>query len=112
MAIEDLQIDPSNREKLASAVRLSLDWFAGQHPGHAVELRVPPFRVVQVMGGTRHKRGTPPAVVEMSSESWLLLITGQVGWDTLVTTGQIVASGERSNLSACFTDEAILNVNV
>ena len=32
-------------------------------PGGAVEVRVPPYAVAQCVEGTRHTRGTPPAVV-------------------------------------------------
>ena len=32
-------------------------------PGRSVELRVPPFAAIQCVGGTTHRRGTPPNVV-------------------------------------------------
>ena len=91
-----------DRDVLASAVRTSLKWFAAQHPGRAVELRVPPFLVVQVLGGTTHRRGTPPAVVEMSPQVWLGLLTGNSDWSQAVADGSITASGERSDLSEYF----------
>ena len=91
-----------NRDVLAAAVRTSLKWFASQHPGRAVELRVPPFLVVQVLGGTTHRRGTPPAVVEMSPHVWLGLLTGESEWSQSVADGSITASGERSDLSEYF----------
>lgn len=84
--------------QVSDAIRASLDWFAEQNPGRAVEVRVPPFRVVQVLGGTTHRRGTPPAIVEMGPEIWLKLVTGQTDWNVEVTNGSISASGERSNL--------------
>jgi hypothetical protein len=87
------------RDDVATAVRQSLDWFAQQHPGRAVEVRVPPFRVVQVLGGTTHRRGTPPAVVEMRPQVWLDLVTGRMTWTDAVTARAISASGERSDLS-------------
>ncbi len=93
---------PEDRDALAAAVRLSLDWFAADHPGRAVEVRVPPFRVVQVLGGTSHKRGTPPAVVEMAPHVWIELVTGKRHWGELTACGAIIASGERSDLSALF----------
>lgn len=89
----------ADRAVMADAVRESLKWFATQHPGRAVELRVPPFLVVQVFGGTTHRRGTPPAVVEMSPETWLGLVVGERDWETCVANGSIHASGERSDLS-------------
>ena len=91
-----------NSELVASAVRASLDWLATEHPGRSVEVRVPPFRVVQILEGTTHRRGTPPAVVEMSPETWLRLFTKKLDWVAGVAQGLIVASGDRSNLSEIF----------
>lgn len=91
-------LESGDRDLIADAVRQSLDWFADLHPGRAVEVRVPPFRVVQILGGTTHRRGTPPAIVEMKPDIWLKLITGQTGWGTEVANGSISASGERSDL--------------
>ena len=95
-------LDSTDRNLLADSVRSSLKWFAAQHPGRAVELRVPPFLVVQVLGGTTHRRGTPPAVVEMAPEIWLGLLTGNRDWVDEIATGAITASGERSDLSQYF----------
>lgn len=68
-------------------------------PGGAVEVRVPPYSAVQVVGGTTHKRGTPPAVVEMSAETWLGLATGELSWVDAERGGLVLASGERSDLT-------------
>jgi hypothetical protein len=68
-------------------------------PGGAVEVRVPPYSAVQVIGGTTHKRGTPPAVVEMSAETWLALATGDLAWADAERGGLVLASGERSDLT-------------
>ncbi|QIK68167.1 hypothetical protein G7072_19115 [Nocardioides sp. HDW12B] len=68
-------------------------------PGGAVEVRVPPYSAVQVIGGTTHKRGTPPAVVEMSAETWLGLATGELTWPEAERDGLLLASGERSDLT-------------
>ena len=106
LALGNAQIalaNPSNPELLANGVRTSLQWFAQQHPGGAVEVRVPPYLAVQILGGTTHRRGTPPAVVEMSPQTWLELFTQKLTWDDAVSTGQIIASGERSDLSALFS---------
>ena len=89
-------------EIFATTVRSSLQWFAEQHPGRAVELRVPPYLAIQILGGTTHRRGTPPAVVEMSPQTWLELFTKKLTWDEAVSSGNIIASGERSNLSELF----------
>ena len=68
-------------------------------PGGAVEVRVPPYAVAQCLSGTRHTRGTPPAVVEMSPETWVALAIGDLSWGEADRTAALVASGERSDLS-------------
>lgn len=65
-------------------------------PGASVEVRVPPFAVVQCVAGSRHTRGTPPAVVEMDARTWIDLALGRVAW----SEAALRASGERSDLSA------------
>lgn len=72
---------------------------ADRHPGHAVEMRVPPFAAVQCVAGPRHTRGTPPNVVETDPVSWLRLAAGRVAWGGLVADGRVRASGDRSDLS-------------
>ena len=94
--------NPSNPELFANGVRTSLLWFAEQNPGRAVEVRVPPYLAIQILGGTTHRRGTPPAVVEMSPQTWLELFTRKLTWADAVTSGKIIASGERSDLSELF----------
>ena len=69
-------------------------------PGRSVEVRVPPFAAVQVVPGVRHTRGTPPAVVETDAETWLAVATGRTTWHEAVDSGRVVASGERTDLSA------------
>ncbi|MEI6404806.1 MAG: sterol carrier family protein [Actinomycetes bacterium] len=96
------QMHQDDRELLAQAVREGLDWLAATYPGRAVEVRVPPFRVVQILGGTSHRRGTPPAVVEMAPHTWLDVITGSVSWEQALASGHIIASGERSDLRDVF----------
>ena len=98
-AIVVASANPGNTEALANAVRLSLDLFAQENPGGAVELRVPPFRVVQLLEGINHRRGTPPAVVEIAPEVWLRLISKKITWSEAVEDGLIQASGENSNIS-------------
>ena len=89
-------------ELVATGVRTSLDWLATEHPGRAVEVRVPPDRAVQILGGTTHRRGTPPAVVEMSAQTWLELFTKKITWADTLSSGQVIASGERSDLIELF----------
>lgn len=68
-------------------------------PGGAVEVRVPPYAVAQCVEGTRHTRGTPPAVVEMDATTWISLATGDLPWQDAEGSGRLIASGERSDLS-------------
>lgn len=99
---QDAIANPNDPDLLATGVRTSLQWFAEQHPGRAVEVRVPPYLAIQILGGTTHRRGTPPAVVEMSSQTWLELFTKALSWAEAVASGRIIASGERSDLSELF----------
>ena len=68
-------------------------------PGGAVEVRVPPYAVAQCVEGTRHTRGTPPAVVEMDATTWIALACGDLDWHDADGDGRLTASGERSDLS-------------
>lgn len=83
----------------ATAVRFSLEELAAIAPGRSLEVRVPPFGAVQCIEGSVHRRGTPPAVVEMAPDVWLGLVTGALRWDDAVAAGSVDASGERSDLS-------------
>ncbi|MFD7923318.1 sterol carrier family protein [Streptomyces sp. NPDC059740] len=91
---------PQDRQNLAAAVRMLADTLATQAPGGSVEVRVPPFAVVQCVAGPRHTRGTPPNVVEAGPTAWLRLATGRTGWAEAVADAQVSASGERADLSA------------
>ena len=95
--------NPTNLKLLANGVRTSLQWFAEQNPGRAVEVRVSPYLAVQILGGTTHRRGTPPAVVEMSPQTWLELFSQKITWAEAVASGLITASGERSDLTELFS---------
>lgn len=87
------------RERRREAVVTTLDALAAIAPGRSVEVRIPPFAAIQVVAGTTHRRGTPPAVVETDPRTWLELCTGVLDWSTAVSTGRLRASGERSDLS-------------
>ena len=91
------ELDPG---ALRIAVRLLADLFASVVPGRSVELRVPPHAAVQCVPGPRHTRGTPPNVVEVDPRTWLRLAAGRVGWAEAVAGGAVMASGDRSDLSA------------
>jgi len=71
-------------------------------PGHAVELRIPPYSAIQCVEGPKHTRGTPPNVVEMSAEVLFDISAGNISWSDAIGDGRISASGERSDLSNLF----------
>ena len=87
------------RTVLGVAVKTSARWLSQQVPGRSVELRVPPFVAVQCVPGPRHTRGTPPNVVETDAATWLRLATGAQSWADAVAEGQVIASGNRADLS-------------
>lgn len=91
-----------SRADMKTAVKLVLADLTGRAPGKSVEVRVPPFAAVQVVSGATHRRGTPPALVQMSATTVLGLATGVLTWAHAVSAGQVRASGERSDLSALF----------
>ncbi|WP_448852852.1 sterol carrier family protein [Corynebacterium sp. 335C] len=78
--LDDPEAPRPPRAALAAAVRQSARMLAQEAPGHAVELRVPPFVAVQCIDGPRHTRGTPPNVVECDPRTWLLLATGRLAF--------------------------------
>ncbi|MCK9930985.1 maleylpyruvate isomerase N-terminal domain-containing protein [Frankia sp. Mgl5] len=93
----DLGVPPA-RPALKTAVRLFTSMLAERAPGHAVELRVPPFSAVQIVEGPRHTRGTPPNVVEADPAAFVLIATGRLAWEAALADGRIRASGERADL--------------
>jgi hypothetical protein len=101
-ALRAWSADPGGvpRATLAAAVRWSLEELADRAPGHATEVRVPPFGAVQCVEGPRHTRGIPPNVVETDAATWLALVTGGLGWGEAVASGRVRASGSRADLSA------------
>lgn len=91
---------PIERQALAAGTRLLADALALKAPGGSVEVRIPPFAVVQCIEGPRHTRGTPPNVVETDPLTWIRLATGRTDWAAAVEEAQVRASGERADLSA------------
>jgi hypothetical protein len=75
-------------------------------PGRSVELRVPPYGVIQCVAGGNHRRGTPPNTVEMSGPTLIKLINAPKLWIELVSQGEISASGISSDLSSVFAQAA------
>ncbi|MCK7625425.1 maleylpyruvate isomerase family mycothiol-dependent enzyme [Streptomyces sp. RS10V-4] len=90
---------PFDRHALATTVRLLADALAAKAPGGSVEVRVPPFAVVQCVEGPRHTRGTPPNVVETDPLTWIRLATGRTDWAAAVAAAAVGASGERADLA-------------
>lgn len=86
----------ADRTDLRNATWHLLELLTQKAPGNSVEVRIPPFAVVQAVEGSRHTRGTPPAVVEMDATTWIALARGRLLW----ADAQVSASGERSDLSA------------
>lgn len=92
---------PVAREALADAVRVLADVLRRRHPGHSVEVRIPPFAAVQcgAVGEPRHTRGTPPTVVECDPAAFLRLGRGRLTWADAVAQGEVRASGVRADIS-------------
>ncbi|MET9695612.1 sterol carrier family protein [Streptomyces sp. NPDC006529] len=91
---------PVDRQALAACVRLLADALAEKAPGGSVEVRIPPFAVVQCVEGPRHTRGTPPNVVETDPLTWIRLATGRTAWAEALADARVSASGERADLAA------------
>ncbi|MGX1882517.1 sterol carrier family protein [Streptomyces sp. NPDC055287] len=90
---------PYDRQALAACTRLLADALAVKAPGGSVEVRVPPYAVVQCVEGPRHTRGTPPNVVETDPLTWIRLATGRTDWDAAVGDAKVSAGGERAHLA-------------
>ncbi|MFH8472007.1 sterol carrier family protein [Streptomyces sp. NPDC018000] len=91
---------PYDRQAFAACTRLLADALAEKAPGGSVEVRVPPFAVVQCVQGPRHTRGTPPNVVETDPLTWIRLATGRTEWARELDAAKVGASGERADLAA------------
>jgi hypothetical protein len=107
-----VRLRPASPEDVASALKTRsaaddklltkhfLAVLAERAPGNSVEVRVPPYAAAQVIPGVRHTRGTPPAVIETDAATWIALATGDLGWADAIASGRIIASGERTDLTA------------
>ena len=89
---------------LKAQVKQILNVFQEIAPGRSVELRIPPYAAIQCVGGSTHRRGTPPNVVEMSAETLLKLLENPVKWQQYCDLGSISASGTNSNLADLFVE--------
>ena len=104
-ALKDLLSSFENNQEVdkvveQTAVKYCLQLLHEKTPGNSVEVRIPPYAAVQVIPGISHKRGTPPAVIEMSARIWIDLAIGKIDWISTKNSGAISASGERADLSA------------
>ncbi len=88
-----------DRAVMATAVRWILQELSRIAPGHAVEVRVPPFGAVQIVEGPGHTRGTPPNVIELDAQTLVNLALGTEAWSAAVTRGAVSASGTRATLA-------------
>lgn len=95
----DLGVAP-DRAALRLVVRALAGVLAAQVPGHSVEVRVPPYAVVQCVLGPRHTRGTPPSTVEADPVPFVQVLTGRLAWADAVADGRVRVRGERADLSA------------
>lgn len=90
---------------LATRVRAEAKRLASVRPGRSVELRIPPYVAVQLGSedsGPTHRRGTPPAVVEMDPETFLALVDGELTWAEGVASHRVAASGVHTDLTSLF----------
>lgn len=97
-AVASVLAGSDSAEARALAVRYLLQVLGDAHPGHSIELRVPPLGAVQFGEGPKHTRGTPPNVIEIDPDSWLALATGSLSWSAARESGAASASGARASL--------------
>jgi hypothetical protein len=88
-----------DKSSLKIAVKYSLQLLHHKIPGKSVELRIPPFAAVSIIQGKNHKRGTPPATIEIDPITWLNIFTNQISWQDAQNMGLIQASGPDADLS-------------
>jgi hypothetical protein len=93
--------------QITAAIKEILDLIKNISPGKSVELRVPPYGVIQCVSGSNHRRGTPPNTVEMSGQTLVRLINEPSLWVTLCESGEVRASGLLSDLSNVFAQAAV-----
>lgn len=89
-----------DRATTATAVRFTLEELGIRAPGRSVEVRVPPFGVVQCVEGLQHRRGTPPNVIETDAATWLALALGTLEPADAAGDGRLRVSGTRADLTA------------
>ena len=98
-AVDRFRSGTADKADLRLLTKHLLALLTAKAPGAAVEVRVPPYAVAQCVEGTRHTRGTPPAVVETDAATWIALALGDLAWVDAEADGRLRASGERSDLT-------------
>lgn len=98
-AIAEARRDPTRRR---AAVKAVLTELTARAPGRSVELRVPPYGATQVVEGPPHRRGTPKATIELAADTLFDLAQGTTDWAGAVAAGDVLASGERTDLAHLF----------
>ena len=93
--------------QITVTVKEILDLIKNISPGKSVELRVPPYGVIQCVAGGNHRRGTPPNTVEMSGQTLVRLINEPALWSSFCESGEVRASGLLSDLSNLFAQAAV-----
>ena len=94
-----------------TAVKRLTQLLVAKAPGNSVEVRVPPYSAVQVVEGTRHRRGTPPTV-RCDAKTFIQLATGAITWRQAIDSGDLIASGEHQRshrFTAACSDAACLD---
>jgi len=91
-----------DKDTLRTLVKYLLEILHQKVPGNSVEVRIPPFAAIQIIEGTSHRRGTPPAVVEINPEIFIKISLGEISWQDALTKGLIQASGQRTDLTEHF----------
>ena len=91
-----------DKDTLRTLVKYLLELLHKKVPGNSVEVRIPPFAAIQIIEGTTHRRGTPPAVVEINPEIFIKISLGEISWQDALTKGLIQASGQRTDLTEHF----------
>lgn len=99
LEINNAEID---KDTLRTLVKYLLELLHKKVPGNSVEVRIPPFAAIQIIEGTTHRRGTPPAVVEINPEIFIKISLGEITWQDALSKGLIQASGQRTDLTEHF----------
>jgi len=94
-----LEKETGSKNEVREEVKRTLALLVTRAPGRGIEVRIPPYSAVQCGEGPRHSRGTPPNVIEMPADTWLLLASGGQTWEEGLAGGSIRASGTRADLS-------------